>query len=317
MRNEVLYLIAALMLLGGCSNQPSSGKENLAASEDAGIKPDAGPHCFASKTKAYNRDGDQYNYEFIRLTFGENDKVDGVIHVYPYGTDAVKGSLSGVYRQENKEVVTEATLLSEGQRYKENRDYRLLDNAIDLGYTGSDNQPATLPRVSCEAYDALFRESQLNRLRNLINTTDRTRLLRAEAVKARGYSAEELSSLRFLERQVDLDNNWETQEFLLYVIDPTYCGTGGCDLFVINEEGETLSSISVVKLPVYATVQTAEEDPEKKGAWKELFVWSQGLRRLVPAEGKYPGNASMEPVESEELMSAHPEYYEVLLDYLE
>ncbi len=322
MKNYASLFILSLLFFWSCQHQSSSTSSDRQGTENSGPAlaeaPEQESFCYAAKTKAQNSVGEQqYNYEFMRLKVGKDNRVEGAIHIYYYGTDAMVGSLAGIYKRESNEIQTEATLLAEGSRYKEPRDYRLLDKAVDLGYTDSNGQAALLPMISCEEYDELFRESQLSRLRNLINTTDRSRLLKAKAIKARGYTEDQLNNVRFLERAVDLDHDYETQEYLLYVIDPTYCGSGGCELLVIDDKGETLSSISAVKLPVYTLFSTAEENQTKKGVWKELFVNSQGLRRLVPVDGKYPANASDEPIASEELMTDHPEHYLLLLDFLD
>ena len=122
--------------------------------------------------------------------------------------------------------------------------------------------------------------------------------------------------MRFLELAIDLDNNYQTEEYLLYIMDPMVCGSGGCNLLVIDENGKTRSNTTVVKLPLYMPVSTIE-DMEKKGDWKSLFVWSEGFRKLIPENGKYTSNASMAPEISENELKGHPEKYQLVLDYLE
>jgi hypothetical protein len=119
-----------------------------------------------------------------------------------------------------------------------------------------------------------------------------------------------------METWVDLDNRVETEEYLVYLMDPTVCGTGGCNLYIINGNGETLSSTSVVKLPIYMPVPMMA-DMKAQGDWKPLFVWSRGYRKLETKDGRYPANASLEPEVSEESLKNHPERYRLVLDYLE
>mgnify|MGYP006935562941 FL=1 len=88
-----------------------------------------------------------------------------------------------------------------------------------------------------------------------------------------------MDQLRFMEVAVDLDNDYQTEEYLLYIMDSMLCGSGGCNLLVIDGNGNTLSNTTVVKLPIYMPTQTIA-DMASKGLWKPLYVWSQGFREL-------------------------------------
>lgn len=272
-------------------------------------------YCFASRTPTPEAFGDTYNYEFIRFHIGEDGNVTGTLINAPYGTDGSRGSLTGVYRKDGDLVQTTTTYLAEGTLYEEQRDY--LIGAEGLSILDADRKPvSTLPAVTCEQYEASMREFTQGILQRRINTTDRSRLKRVEEVANLGYSAEQLDQLRFMEVAVDLDNDYQTEEYLLYIMDPMLCGSGGCNLLVIDGNGNTLSNTTVVKLPVYMPTQTIE-DMDSKGTWKPLFVWSRGFRQLTAGDAGYTDNASMAQEIPEEALTGHPEKYQVILDYLD
>lgn len=316
MLKQLFVLIFPVLLGTACSNpnQDSAATETTAAavSEEAVTR----ELCYASRmTAATGIPGEHFNYEFIHLTI-DGEQVRGTMRHYPYGTDGMEASLTGVYKASTGEVHIQAEMLAEGELYQQTRSFKLLDNAIQMDYEDAQQQPATVPQVSCDQYEALLDEFQSGILQNMVNTTDRSRLLKVAALKD-AFSQAELQEVKFLERAVDLDRNYQTNEYLLYVMDPMYCGTGGCNLFVINDKGETLSETSVVKLPVYTTATIISDEQNNKGAWKELYAWSQGLRRLTPENGKYPDNASVQPPVVEDQIAMHPERYKLLLDYLD
>lgn len=271
--------------------------------------------CYASRTETPQEFGDTYNYQFMRLQMDEGGKVTGWMINAPYGTDGSRGSLRGVYREDQALVQTTTTYLAEGELYEEQRDYRIGEDG--LATLDADKRPVfSIPAVSCEQYDSYLKEYQQGILQARVNTSDRTRLKKLKEIEELGFSRKDLDSLRFMEVEVDLDNNYETREFLLYIMDPMVCGSGGCNLLVIDQNGETLSNTTVVKLPVYMPTSTIG-DMGREGVWKSLYVWSQGFRELVPKEGRYPANASMAPEVPEGALPEHPEKYMLVLDYLE
>jgi hypothetical protein len=148
-----------------------------------------------------------------------------------------------------------------------------------------------------------------------VNITDRSRLKNNPDIAELGYTQGQLDEIRFMELEVNLDNNYETREFLLYIMDPMVCGSGGCNLLVVDEAGKTLSRTTVVKLPIY--MPTTLVTNSEKGQWKPLYVWSQGFRELEAEQGQYPANASMAPEVPEDALSGHPEKYQLILDYLD
>ena len=322
MLHKTLTFITLFSLLVSCKEKPKNDSETedppievtIQADGDLAEEETLRHYCFASRTATPAEMGETYNYQFTRLRIEEDGKVTGTLINAPYGTDGSRGSLSGVYREEEDLVKTTTTYLAEGEIYEEQRDYRIWDGLSTLDANGE--AVLTVPAVSCEQYDAYLKEYQLGILRNRANTTDRTRLKKVSKLEEYGYTKEQLDQVRFLELEVDLDHDWNTREFLLYVMDPNTCGTGGCNLLVIDGHGKALSSTSVVKLPVYMPTSTTA-DMKLKGTWKKLYVWSQGFRELTPSNGAYPDNASMAPEFPENQLLGHPEKFQLVLDYLD
>jgi len=324
MLKKVFLLIIPVLLGTACSNTGGDSQESAVMTEAAPAATNevegTRELCYASRsTAATSLPGEHFNYEFVRLTI-DGEEVRGAMRHYPYGTDGMEASLTGVFRESSKEVNTQADMLAEGELYQQSRSFKLLDNAIQMDYEDAQQQPVTIPQVSCEEYEALLDEFQSGTFQQTVNTTDRSRLLKinAAALNEMGLTKEQLQEVNFLERTIDLDRDYQTNEYLLYIMDPMLCGTGGCNLLVIDEQGKILSETTVVKLPVYTTATTIEDEQNNKGAWKELYVWSQGMRRLTPDNnGKYPGNASVQSPVVEEQIALHPERYRLLLDYLD
>ena len=328
MLKSVLPVLMVLLLLTACKGNQnketgSDATPQKAAAEGVASKTQAGvremenpPHlCFASKTPTPEAFGDTYNYQFTRLHLSEDGKVTGMMLHAPYGTDGSRGSISGIYRKDQALIQTTTTYLAEGELYEEQRDYQLEDDGLAT-LNAEKESVLTIPAVSCEQYETYLKEYHQGILKNRVNTTDRTRLKKVKEVAEFGYGEEDLDNIRFMEVEVDLDNNYETREFLVYIMDSMVCGSGGCNLLIIDQNGKTLSNTSVVKLPIYMPTSTMG-DVDRKGTWKSLYVWSQGFRELVPEDGGYPSNASMAPEVPEDAFSNYPEKYMLVLDYLE
>ena len=322
---KALPCLLALILFASCGEKAKTEPDRSTAPLQLSDAPPSGgssgatqtswDYCFASRTPAPADFGEVYNYTFTRLHFGKDGKVTGTVINAPYGTDGSRGSLTGVYREEGKLVQTTTTFLAEGELYEEQRDYRIGEDGLST-LNAEKEAVFTIPTVPCEQYEAYMKEYDQAMLRSLVNTTDRSRLLKVAEVSEFGYNREQLEDLRFMELPVDLDNNYETREYLLYIMDPMVCGSGGCNLLVIDGNGKTLSSTTVVKLPIYMANATVS-DLSQKGSWKPLYVWSQGYRKLEAENGRYTANASMATEVSEEALTMHPEKFRLVLDYLD
>ena len=324
MIQRVLPVIMVLTLVVACKQNPKNDSppaettaEEPAAEAQASIgEPEPSRHyCFASKTPTPEEFGDTFNYQFTRLHIDKGGKVTGTMLNAPYGTDGSRGSITGVYREDQALVQTTTTYLAEGELYEEQRDYKI-GNAGIATLSAEGESVFSIPAVSCEQFDSYMKEYHQGILKSHVNTTDRSRLKKVKEVAEFGYSEEEMDNLRFLEVEADLDNNYETREFLLYIMDSMVCGSGGCNLLIIDETGKTLSNTTVVKLPIYMPTSTIG-DMDQQGTWKSLYVWSQGFRKLAFEDGRYPSNASMAPEVPEDALSDHPEKYKLVLDYLE
>lgn len=210
------------------------------------------------------------------------------------------------------------TAMGEGQIYEQQRNFKILENALQLDYGNPDNTPAHLKQYQCEDFDTLFKEFQNGIIANRVNTTDRTRLMKIENLKEIGYTEEQLKGLRFMEVETDLNNDYTSREFLVYVMDPMLCGTGGCSLYIVDDKGNTLSYMTVTKLPIYTRMPSIEAQQKEKGKWYDLFVWSNGAFRQLKHDGTaYPNNPSTEPEISETALVSHPEKYRMLLNFLD
>jgi hypothetical protein len=327
LRRALLFFIL-LALFSSCKKDPKKeAGETTAASEATAkeITPEGEAdmvdtettslYCFASRTPTPDEFGNTYNYQFMRLQIGPGGDVTGTVINAPYGTDGSRGSLTGVFREDRSLLQTTTTFLAEGELYQEQRDYKIGDDGLaTLDPDGT--SIFKIPSVSCEVFDGYMKEFHQGILKRNINTTDRGRLKKVTEVIEFGYSEQQLDNLRFMELEVDLDNNYETREFLLYIMDPMVCGSGGCNLLIVDERGKTLSKTTVVKLPVYMPTSTIG-DMDQKESWKRLYVWSQGFRELVPENGRYPSNASSAREVPEDALTGHPENYKLVMDYLE
>jgi len=323
--------LLALAVLIGCKGEPKTTettetpevKMEVPAGETAnpqaevynGEKIDSREFCFVSKSAVTIADSQGFNYSFLRFTVTDGDSAEGTYLSSPYGTDGSRGSFKGIYREDENLLQTTTTYLAEGERYEDQRDYTLGADGISL--TDESGKPLMkMPVVSCEEYDKEMKMYRQNILKKRVNTSDRTRLKKVKEVLGFGYTEKQLDNMRFMELQIDLDNNYETEEYLLYIMDPMVCGSGGCNLLIIDDTGKTLSNTTVVKLPLYMPVATIA-DMQNKGDWKPLFVWSQGFRKLASEDGSYPYNASMAPEFPENELTGHPEKYQLVLDYLD
>jgi uncharacterized protein len=73
--------------------------------------------------------------------------------------------------------------------------------------------------------------------------------------------------LRYFDRAVDLDGDGKP-ELVVYVVGPTVCGSGGCDLLVFTPAGagyRRLAAISVTQVPIRAS-------SAKSSGWRDLVV---------------------------------------------
>jgi len=311
-----IFLTSALLFSCKNTNEEVSNEEQVTDSlvTDVLVEPEL--WCFAEKTKAMiNTEEDNFNYHFIQLKVNPDKTVVGWYLSSPYGTDSGRGHLSGTYDVEKVEMRLESDAYGEGMRFSNDIIYPVTNEGLSLGNTNADNSPAILEKVECDAFDLLWNSYSKDILKYSLNTTDRSRLLK---VKGLDLTSAQLKEVRFLEKMVDLDHDYKTEEYLLYIMDPMLCGTGGCNLLIIDGNGKILSETSVTKLPIYTDIVTSEELQTAQKSWSTLYVWSNGSYRKITHDGtKYLSNASDGETISEDDIMFHPEKYFLLMNYLD
>lgn len=321
MKNMTAVTAFVLLLFTACKQEgpktiltTSGTPEALTKEFEALTGPDI--RCFAEKTPS-NLEKGQFNYHLIRIEKKGGNDIAGVEYHFPYGTDSFRGSLKGILQPADQRITGELRGYAEGEHYTQQRSYQMQDNQLVLDYRTPQGEMASLPEVTCEEFDALLLEYRRGIFSNLINTTDRTRLKKLDGLKAYGFTEKDLDSIRFMERATDLDRDPTTTEYLLYLMDPSLCGSGGCNLLVVDSNNTIVADITVTKLPVYTELEDYESTMTNKGQWKTLFVYSKGMRRLTPINGKYPENPSVEEEVLMEQFSSFPESYVLLLDHFQ
>lgn len=283
-----------------------------------GVTNHSSQYCYLRKTPTPPEFGNEYNYHFISFTLNkENNVSNGVSFSYPYGTDSQRGSFSGLLDPETQQLQTTGVAWGEGMRWESENIYILTDTGLQFVFNGNPNPDYELLRVNCEDYDKEWSAFETKQLNYSVNTTDRTRLTKLPVIKEQNLTKDELVEVQFVERIVDLDNNFETEEYLIYPYGPYYCGSGGCNLYIVNGNNDIISETSVTRLPVYTDLVDFEKNPPQKGAWKDIIVWSDGAYRKLTHDGtRYPSNPSLEPDLTVEEVELHPEMYFKLLDYI-
>lgn len=321
MRSLLLTVPFFLLSVMGCKQQTVAESKDQAQTEKTAPSETSSSFlgetwCFAEKTPSPIAEG-AYNYQLIKLQQQPSDAISGVVYNFPYGTDSFRASLKGVIAPEDEIINASLHGYAEGEHYTQQVQYRILSKALQLNFKTPEGNMATLPRVSCTVYDSLLAEYRQGIFKNLINTSDRSRLRQLDSLEAYGFTEEDLENIRFMERAVDLDRDPSTMEYLIYLMDPTLCGSGGCNLLVVDSNNTIVSDITVTKLPIYTVIEDMETTMSRKGQWKELFVFSKGMRRLSPKDGIYPNNPSVEEEILPEQLNGFPENYALLMDYLE
>ena len=98
-------------------------------------------------------------------------------------------------------------------------------------------------------------------------------------------------SRTYIFKQIDLNND-EVNEILVGLIGPYFCGSGGCTVLLLSDQGELITRFSVVKFPALL-------DIDSTNGWKNMIFYSGGENRLVTFNGQsYASNPSILPVYS-------------------
>ena len=119
-----------------------------------------------------------------------------------------------------------------------------------------------------------------------------------DAIKAHLGSQNPIANnARFITAWNDLNGDGK-DEALVYLIDPMMCGSGGCNLYILTDQGSSKwaveSNLTVARLPIYRLTT-------KTDGWADLgvSVSGGGLRRMVMkvphASGGYARNPTVSP----------------------
>jgi len=299
--NNYLRLLVLILICWSCKNQKSTEIPTKDPDTKASKGFSAGVYYFGEASESA-LEADKYNINLMQLNIDSSAKVTGYFHYQPYGTDGSRGSFFGDYDRETHNLIIKQTSLAEGERYTE-------DLILPL-----DDNPFQVDKATFDRFSALLKQQLLNAR---INTTDRSRLKQLPYLKDSGFSEDQLNKIQFMEVAADLNNDPRHLEYLLYIMDPMLCGSGGCDLLVLTHDGELRSRISVSRPPIYLPVLSIEEQQDQKGEWKDLYVYSKGMRQLTFSDGSYTTNASMGASLNETELIKHPERFVLVMDYLD
>ncbi len=95
-------------------------------------------------------------------------------------------------------------------------------------------------------------------------------------------------SRRFILFEYDLNDDG-SKEILVGLNGGYFCGTGGCNLLLLNSSGVVITSFSVSGTPVIVA-------NAKTNGWKDLYIYSNKKHRIAKFDGKkYPSNPSLLP----------------------
>jgi hypothetical protein len=96
-------------------------------------------------------------------------------------------------------------------------------------------------------------------------------------------------SRKFIFFEYDLNGD-SMNEIFAGLTGPYFCGTGGCTIYLFNNDGTVLSRFTVADYPIVIS-------DSKTMGFKDLIIQSNGQNHLMKFDGKrYPSNPSLEPV---------------------
>lgn len=98
---------------------------------------------------------------------------------------------------------------------------------------------------------------------------------------------------RFVYDQVDLNRDG-SQEFLIGLIGPDFCGTGGCTVLIVSHDLEEIAQFTLVQYPVY--LGSDDKDDFTKG-YRNIYLRTGqiGYVKLIWNGNTYPRNPSTQP----------------------
>lgn len=97
---------------------------------------------------------------------------------------------------------------------------------------------------------------------------------------------------KFIIFEYDLNDD-SKKEIFVGLIGGYFCGSGGCTMLLLNNQGKVITDFTVTDYPVII-------DSNKTKGWKNLIIMSGGKNHLVRYNGsKYPSNPSVQPTFSQ------------------
>jgi Zn-dependent M16 (insulinase) family peptidase len=107
------------------------------------------------------------------------------------------------------------------------------------------------------------------------------------------YLRDDLKAMSAEDRKYSYDtfdlNNDGQKEIFVALVNPYFCGSGGCTLLILNPDFTLNSRMTVVKnLPLHASSKTTR-------GWRDLVIDSRGAHLLKYNGKKYPSNPSTQP----------------------
>lgn len=99
-------------------------------------------------------------------------------------------------------------------------------------------------------------------------------------------------SRRFIFFKYDLNDD-NMKEIFVGLTGPYFCGSGGCTILLMDNNGGVITSFSVTGYPVIVAGSITN-------GWKDLILYSGRKNHLVKFDGKkYPSNPSVQPAFNE------------------
>ena len=94
-------------------------------------------------------------------------------------------------------------------------------------------------------------------------------------------------SRKFIFFEYDLNGD-SKKEIFVGLTGPYFCGSGGCSIMLLDNQGNEVTNFTVSDYPVVI-------DNNKSKEWKDLFILSNGKYHTMKFDGKkYPSNPSVQ-----------------------
>ncbi|TMM29078.1 hypothetical protein FDT66_11870 [Polaribacter aestuariivivens] len=91
---------------------------------------------------------------------------------------------------------------------------------------------------------------------------------------------------KFQLAEVDLNNDGKKEIFINFIT-PYFCGSGGCNMLLLDANFKIITKFSVMQTPLFLQKETTNN-------WKNMLIRSgESFRQLVYKNGKYPSNPSV------------------------